>query len=122
MDQPRSHQHGFTNLVACMALPVTADRWQLRRYTHHFAALDADAAGQQATIRGLNQKRQALGGAQAHRHAGGIRWGNGWVLSLYLRMPAGQTQRCDPKHSAAGNSVDEAKPRFFLFRCRLPPV
>ncbi|RIK40489.1 MAG: DNA primase [Chloroflexi bacterium] len=63
MDVIAAHQHGFANVVACMGTSLTADQLQqLQRYTTNFVlALDADAAGQQATIRGLNQARQALG-------------------------------------------------------------
>lgn len=45
------------------APPATSEQLkQLQRYTSNFVlALDADAAGQSATIRGLNQARQALG-------------------------------------------------------------
>ncbi|MEZ4664659.1 MAG: toprim domain-containing protein, partial [Caldilineaceae bacterium] len=62
MDVIAAHQHGFANVVACMGTALTPDQLrQLQRYTDHFVlALDADTAGQQATIRGLNQARQAL--------------------------------------------------------------
>lgn len=62
MDVIAAHQHGFANVVACMGTALTPDQLrQLQRYTDHFVlALDADTAGQQATVRGLNQARQAL--------------------------------------------------------------
>lgn len=62
MDVIAAHQHGFANVVACMGTALTTEQLQqLQRYTDNFVlALDADAAGQQATIRGLNQARQAL--------------------------------------------------------------
>ncbi|MFN3980436.1 MAG: DNA primase [Caldilinea sp.] len=62
MDVIAAHQHGYTNVVACMGTSLTAEQLQqLHRQTNNFVlALDADAAGQQATIRGLNQARQAL--------------------------------------------------------------
>ena len=62
MDVIAAHQHGFENVVACMGTALTPDQLrQLQRYTDNFVlALDADTAGQQATIRGLNQARQAL--------------------------------------------------------------
>ena len=62
MDVIAAHQHGFENVVACMGTALTAEQLrQLQRYTRNFVlALDADAAGQAATIRGLNQARQAL--------------------------------------------------------------
>lgn len=62
MDVIAAHQHGFQNVVACMGTSLTSDQLQqLHRFTNNFVlALDADAAGQQATIRGLNQARQSL--------------------------------------------------------------
>jgi len=62
MDVIAAHQYGYANVVACMGTSLTADQLQtLQRYTSNFVmALDADVAGQQATIRGLNQARQAL--------------------------------------------------------------
>lgn len=62
MDVIAAHQFGYTNVVACMGTALTPQQLQqLQRYTSNFVlALDADNAGQQATIRGLNQARQAL--------------------------------------------------------------
>jgi DNA primase len=62
MDVIAAHQHGFANVVACMGTALTAEQLrQIQRYTNNFVlALDADAAGEAATIRGLNQARQAL--------------------------------------------------------------
>ncbi len=62
MDVIAAHQFGFTNVVACMGTALTPEQLrQLQRYTDNFVlALDADAAGQAATIRGLNQARQSL--------------------------------------------------------------
>jgi len=62
MDVIAAHQFGFRNVVACLGTALTAEQLsQLNRYTDNFIlALDADTAGQQATLRGLNQARQAL--------------------------------------------------------------
>jgi len=62
MDVIAAHQFGYSNVVACMGTALTTEQLQqLQRFTNNFVlALDADAAGQQATIRGLNQARQAL--------------------------------------------------------------
>lgn len=62
MDVIAAHQHGFANVVACMGTALTPEQLrQLQRYTNtYILALDADAAGQQATIRGLNRARQSL--------------------------------------------------------------
>jgi DNA primase len=66
MDVIAAHQHGYANVVACMGTALTSEQLQqLQRYTNNFVlALDADAAGQQATIRGLNQARQSLARVQ----------------------------------------------------------
>ncbi|MDE0140528.1 MAG: DNA primase [Caldilineaceae bacterium] len=62
MDVIAAHQFGFENVVACLGTALTEEQLrQLHRYTDNFIlALDADSAGQQATLRGLNQARQAL--------------------------------------------------------------
>lgn len=62
MDVIAAHQFGFNNVIACMGTALTPEQLrQLQRYTDNFVlALDADAAGQAATIRGLNQARQSL--------------------------------------------------------------
>jgi DNA primase len=62
MDVIAAHQFGYANVVACMGTALTAEQLrQLQRYTSRFVlALDADAAGQQATLRGLHQARQSL--------------------------------------------------------------
>lgn len=62
MDVIAAHQHGFANVVACMGTALTSEQLrQLQRFTSNYVlALDADAAGQAATIRGLNQARMAL--------------------------------------------------------------
>lgn len=66
MDVIAAHQYGYTNVVACMGTALTSEQLQqLQRYTNNFVlALDADAAGQQATVRGLNQARQSLARVQ----------------------------------------------------------
>lgn len=57
-----AHQHGHTNTVACMGTAVTPDHIQLlQRWTSKITfALDADVAGQRATVRNLDRSRQAL--------------------------------------------------------------
>lgn len=62
MDVIAAHQFGYNNVVACLGTALTEEQLrQLQRFTNNFVlALDADNAGQQATIRGLNQARQAL--------------------------------------------------------------
>lgn len=62
MDVIAAHQFGFMNVVACLGTALTTEQLrQINRYTNNFiVALDADTAGQQATIRSINQARQAL--------------------------------------------------------------
>ncbi|MGL4651647.1 MAG: toprim domain-containing protein, partial [Caldilineaceae bacterium] len=62
MDVIAAHQFGFSNVVACMGTALTADHLrQLQRLTNHYVlALDADAAGNAATMRGLHQARLSL--------------------------------------------------------------
>ena len=56
------HQAGFTNVVSPMGTALTEDQLRLlKRFTRHIVlALDADAAGQKATLRGLEVARQAM--------------------------------------------------------------
>lgn len=62
MDVMQAHQAGFCNVVAQMGTALTeAQVRQLKRYTHRFVlALDPDAAGVQATLRGLEVARETL--------------------------------------------------------------
>lgn len=62
MDVVLPHQAGFTNVVASLGTALTERQIELlRRYTGTIVlALDADAAGQAATLRGLEVARQAL--------------------------------------------------------------
>ncbi len=62
MDVITAHQYGYTNVIASMGTALTEPQLrQLKRYTSNFIlALDPDAAGRQATLRGLEQARQAL--------------------------------------------------------------
>lgn len=62
LDVVTAHQFGFANTVACLGTAVTPGQLGLlRRYTSQVVfALDADAAGQQATLRGLERARETL--------------------------------------------------------------
>ena len=63
MDVLQAHQHGFTNVVASMGTSLTEDQLRslTRLTTNLVLALDADAAGARATLRGLEMAREALG-------------------------------------------------------------
>ena len=62
MDVMQGWQSGFRNMVAQMGTALTEPQLrQLKRYTKRFIlALDADAAGQKATMRGLQVARETL--------------------------------------------------------------
>jgi DNA primase len=62
MDVMQAHQAGFANVVAQMGTAVTEPQLlQLQRYTKRLTlALDPDAAGIQATLRGVEVAREAL--------------------------------------------------------------
>ncbi|WP_119071854.1 DNA primase [Aggregatilinea lenta] len=67
MDAIQAHQAGFHNVVAQMGTALTEDQLrQLDKYaTRLILALDPDAAGASATLRGLDVARQTLGGDEA---------------------------------------------------------
>lgn len=104
MDVIAAHQHGFTNVVACMGTSLTTDQLQqLQRYTSNYVlALDADAAGQQATLRSLNQARQALGRVQKPTvTASGIQMEERLGANLFIcAMPDGQDPDDVIRHQA----------------------
>ncbi len=60
MDVIQAHQHGQTNVVAAMGTALTADQVKLlRKYARTIIlALDPDAAGSQAVLRGLDLSRE----------------------------------------------------------------
>lgn len=62
MDVMRAHQEGFRNVVAQMGTALTEHQVRLlQRYCRRFVlALDPDAAGVQATLRGLEVARDTL--------------------------------------------------------------
>jgi DNA primase len=116
MDVIAAHQFGFHNVVACMGTALTPEQLrQLQRYTDNFVlALDADSAGQQATIRGLNQARQSL--VRVRKPVvtpGGVRLEDRLGANLAITtMPMGKDPddviRSDPAQWQA--AVDAAKP------------
>jgi len=67
MDVMQAHQAGFENVVAQMGTALTEPQLrQLDKYASRLVlALDPDAAGLNATMRGLNLARQTLDGEQA---------------------------------------------------------
>lgn len=76
MDVIQAHQAGFANVVAQMGTALTEAQLHLLvpRYTRRVVlALDADAAGQNATMRSLEVARQTLQSDYAGRLAADIR-------------------------------------------------
>ncbi|MBX6341416.1 MAG: toprim domain-containing protein, partial [Thermomicrobiaceae bacterium] len=69
MDAIAAHQHGFENVVASMGTALTeAQIGLIRRGVDRIVlALDADAAGQSATLRGLDALRDHLGEVDTDR-------------------------------------------------------
>lgn len=65
MDVIQAHQAGYHNVVAQMGTALTETQvQQIARYANRLIlALDTDAAGQQATMRGLDVVRESLAGA-----------------------------------------------------------
>ncbi|MGA7672902.1 MAG: DNA primase, partial [Nitrolancea sp.] len=65
MDAIAAHQFGFENVVASMGTALTADQVRLvrRSVDRILLALDSDAAGQMATLRGLDVLREGLADA-----------------------------------------------------------
>ncbi len=116
MDVVAAHQFGFNNVVACMGTALTPDQLQqLQRYANNYVlALDADAAGQQATIRGLNQARQALSRVRKPSIVGGsVRMEERLGAALFIAaMPDGRDPddvvRQDP--ALWQKLIDQAKP------------
>lgn len=62
MDVIGLHMHGFTNVISPMGTALNENQLRLlKRFTKRIVlALDADAAGQRATLRGLEVARQTL--------------------------------------------------------------
>ncbi len=62
MDVVSAHQYGFKNVVASLGTALTEEQLRLaKRFTKTFVlALDADTAGTEATLRGLDVAKEAL--------------------------------------------------------------
>jgi DNA primase len=72
MDVLAAHQHSITNVVAPMGTSLTYRQVDIiKRLTRNIAlALDADAAGEQATRRGMEVARQSLSKQKDYRERG----------------------------------------------------
>ncbi|MFV9505921.1 MAG: DNA primase [Oscillochloridaceae bacterium umkhey_bin13] len=105
VDVISAHQHGFRNVVAPLGTALTRSHVNLlKRLSHNvYLALDADAAGQRATLKGLNALRE---NAESEGHLvttaqGAVRL-EGDVAMRIIRMPEGRDPdeviRADPTH------------------------
>jgi len=120
MDVLMAHQHGFKNVVASMGTALTESQVRtLRRLTKSFVlAMDADAAGQQASLRGLEVVKQHYG--VEHRQSPEIKetYSHIWLKRYVdanikvITMPEGldpdDVIRADPDHWA--RLMEEALP------------
>ncbi|MEI7769894.1 MAG: DNA primase, partial [Chloroflexales bacterium] len=105
VDVISAHQHGFRNVVAPLGTAITRGHVALlKRLSHNvYMALDADAAGQKATLKGLNALREgADSGGDGHLVAtaqGAVRLESDVSLRI-IKMPEGRDPdeviRADP--------------------------
>ena len=99
MDVLMAHQHGFKNVVASMGTSLTEKQVQLLlRYTPSIVlALDPDAAGQNATLRGFEVPREEEGEAVADYKGRVVRKQVGGK-QVFVRLPEGiPAQKGRPK-------------------------
>ena len=105
MDVLAAHQHGYHNVVASMGTALTeAQLRQLTRYSHKVVlALDADEAGVQATLRGIEVTRETSEreAVPVHSPRGLLRFEEQLKTELsILSLPTGQDPddvlRADP--------------------------
>ena len=152
MDVLMAHQHGFRNVVASMGTALTESQvGTLRKLTKSFIlAMDADAAGEEASLRGLEVAKKQYG--IEHRQSAEIKdtyqhiWLKSYVDSniKVITMPEGQDPddviRRDPQHwmqlveqalplmdyyfevVAAGKDLDSAEGKSQLVRELLPLI
>ena len=105
MDAVIAHQHSYTNVVAALGTALTKQQVrQLRRYSENLVlALDADSAGQAATLRGLDVLHEALAADAAPGIQGEIR-----VATLPTGRDPDDVIRADPQQWEA--LIAQAKP------------
>jgi DNA primase len=95
VDVITAHQHGFRNVVAPLGTALTRSHvGLLKRLSHNvYLALDADAAGQKATLRGLSALRESAGeeggGRLVATAQGAVRLESDVALRI-IRMPEGR--------------------------------
>ncbi|NJN65837.1 MAG: DNA primase [Chloroflexaceae bacterium] len=113
IDVITAHQHGFPNVVAPLGTALTAGHVALlKRLSRHVSlALDADAAGQRATLRGIQTLQSAQEPGEGEEPGddvrpvvtaqGLVRWERDMTLRI-IKLPAGRDPdeviRADPQH------------------------
>ncbi len=93
MDVIAAHQHGYSNVVASMGTALTEHQVEaIRRLTSKVTmALDADAAGQQATLRSLESSWRVFQTQEAGRSKGTTLYQQRTVLELKVAvLPPGK--------------------------------
>lgn len=111
MDALMAHQHGFKNVVASMGTSLTEKQMQLLlRYCPTIVlALDPDAAGQQATLRGFEVPREEEGEVVADYKGRVVRKQVGG-RQLFVRLPEGiPSQKGRPKGEIRVLTLPEGK-------------
>lgn len=107
VDVITAHQYGFRNVVAPLGTALTRGHVALLKKLSHnvYLALDADAAGQKATLRGLNVLREdAAEDDSTHpvtTAQGLVRWESDVTLRI-IKLPPGQ----DPDEVIKANPED----------------
>ncbi|MFQ3664042.1 MAG: DNA primase [Chloroflexaceae bacterium] len=124
LDVITAHQHGFRNVVAPLGTALTRSHVALlKRLSHNvLLALDADAAGQRATLKGLDALRESAeaDGRLVVTAQGVVRLESDIALRI-IRMPEGRDPdeviRADPE--LWRRLVTEAMPvmEFYLSAC-----
>lgn len=95
VDVITAHQHGFRNVVAPLGTAITKGHVALlKRLSHNvYMALDADAAGQRATLKGLSALREGAdegeGGHLVATAQGAVRLESDVTLRI-IKMPEGR--------------------------------
>jgi DNA primase len=116
VDVITAHQHGFRNVVAPLGTALTAGHVGLIKKLSHnvYMALDADAAGQRATLRGLDAFHEAQDdqeGQPVVTAQGLVRWERDVTLRI-IKLPPGRDPddviKSDPQQWQA--LIDNALP------------
>ena len=92
MDVITAHQYGFTNVVASMGTALTENQVaQLKSLATNFIlALDADTAGQEATLRSLETSWKVIGNQPPKGRSQGILRHRAGITISVAELPEGQ--------------------------------